>query len=166
MINGYYVGEVKVVINGVVDGKFRTAKLKYTIDGENYKEIEGINHTFTIKEDGNYTIIAYMVDNFGIESDPSQKREIIRDATPPSKASVHYVSNTTNTISVTAEGEDGLTGVKDYIYQYKISSENDEDEQWSDAIITEEHKYTYDTIIQAGNTYDLRVVVRDKAEKE
>ena len=165
MKNGYYVGKVTVKITDASKENSRITKIKYTIDGENYIEEMGKEVEFTLEEDGDYTIIAYAMDIGDSSSPASERKEFMKDTTPPSKAAITSETHTSDTITVTVEGEDGLSGVKDYIYQYKISSDNDEDNQWTTADTKEEAEYTYpNTKITAGNVYDVRVIVRDNAE--
>ena len=86
-----------------------------------------------------------------------------RDATPPSSSNITYQSKTLNRITVTANGQDVTSGIKNYTYQYKETSTNDADNQWKTATTTGA-SYTYpSTIITTNKTYDLRVIVNDNA---
>ncbi len=162
--NGYYTGEVNVTIRDISDEKrTRASKIKYNQNGVEYI-YDGRSYSFTISQDGIYTLVAYTQDNQKDQSSASEIKTFTRDSTIPTVANIKYKSKTANTITVEAEGSDSTSGVKEYTYQYKIASNNDTDEAWLTATTKEETEHTYpSSLISVGQKYDLRVIVTDNA---
>lgn len=101
--NGYYTGNITVKVTDNATTSTAT-KIKYTQDGVTYKEIAraGKDTTFTITQDGRYTVNAYMIDSSGNESGMSNVVAFAKDTVAPTTANLYVNEKTTNTISVMA----------------------------------------------------------------
>ncbi|MCI8396290.1 MAG: hypothetical protein HFJ52_00950 [Clostridia bacterium] len=162
--NGYYIGTVTISVSDTSEStKTRVSRIKVTGAGSE-RNITGTSGSFTITADGTYTISAWSEDASGNKSTTTTKPAFTRDATAPSTASVKETSHTKNTITVLATAADATSGVKNIQYQYKLTSTNDADSQWTTAVSQIGKTYTYpSTKLTAGKTYDLRIIVTDNA---
>ena len=167
----WYTGNIGLTVTAGTDTSSGVKSIKYKITGAiNKGETEvGVGNGQTtgalqsITNDGTSTVEAWTIDNAGHESSHATL-SVKKDSTPPSSATITYKSKTANTITVSASGQDATSGVKSYTYQYKVSSSNDADSAWSTGATGQGTNYTYpSSIIQAGKTYDVRVLVYDNA---
>ena len=159
--NSYYKSNVTVTISAGSDSTSGVQAIRYKVTGRQtvaQKDVNGSSTTQSITVDGDSTITAWTVDKAGNVSVQVTK-VVKKDSTPPTATLTHN-SHTSNTITVIAGGTDATSGINNYRFQYKLSTET----AWRDATTQTGTGYTYpSSMISAGKTYNLRVIVSDKA---
>lgn len=170
----WYCGDVVVTITDeVAEKNSRAKKIKYEIikDGETKEETLDIptgskrEIKVTISEEGISKLKAYILDGNGNKIENTKEEEIKIDKTAPIDVKIIKKEQTVGTITVEAEGKDLFSNIKCYIYQYKESSENDE--EWKNApegVEIQNKTYRYPSeVIKENKNYDVRVIVIDNA---
>ena len=116
-----------------------------------------------ITEDGITTITAYTVDKAGNVSLPAT-REVKKDSVKPT-GSLEVNSVGPWSIKVTANGQDALSGIYSYSFQYKKKTETN----WStiDQKVTRDQtlEYTYKNL-EGLTEYEVKLIITDKAGNE
>ena len=163
--NGYYTGNVTVTIeDSAGENMTDVTQIRYQVTGANQiaeTTISGRTATFEITVDGTSTITAQAVNSNGNLSETATQI-VNKDSTPPT-ASLTAGTVGETTIEVTANGNDNVSGIASYEFQY--STTNSEEGFVSVSIQTgtvTSCSYTYSGLI-SGATYYLRVIVKDKA---
>ena len=102
--NGYYKDTITINIQDTTNV---ATKIKYKLNGGAEQTINGIAGNFTITEDGNHTIEAWIEDNSGNKSDPNTQT-VSKDTTGPT-VNVNVGTVTEKTIPVNATATDAVS---------------------------------------------------------
>ena len=165
--NDYYKSNVTVTITAGNDEQSGANQIRYSVSGAQTigqtTTGEGITSTnITITADGRSTITAYTLDKAGNVSE--EKTQIVnKDATEPSTATIVAGTAEKTTIEVTANGNDSISGIASYEFQYSTTSATSGFTTKEEVANTSNScTYTYEGLT-AGTTYYLRVIVKDRA---
>ena len=164
--NNYYKSDVTVTITAGNDEQSGANQIRYSVSGAQTMSQtttgEGTTSTnITITADGTSTITAYTLDKAGNVSE-EKTQTVYKDATVPTASLVVGTAEKT-TIEVTATGNDSLSGVASYTFQYSTTSATSGFTTKEEVTNTSNScTYTYEELT-AGTTYYLRVIVKDRA---
>ena len=102
--NGYYKDTITVNIQDTTNVATR---IKYKLNGGAEQTINGTTGNFTITDDGNYTIEAWIEDNSGNKSDASTTT-VVKDTTGPT-VNINIGTVTETKIPLTAVATDAIS---------------------------------------------------------
>jgi len=148
------------------------AKIKYKIipKGQNEEDIswttEGRSTVKPDLTDGEYKIKAITIDKAGRESDIAE-RDVKKDSIAPTGVSITVKNFDSGHIKVIVAGEDSLSGLHNYIFQYRVADGSNSIYQIADTITTNNSPYTYTySGLKRETKYDIKVIAKDKAGNE
>ena len=163
--NGYYIGNVTVTIqDSANEEETMTDQIAYQVTGTTTiarTVVEGRTATLEITLDGTSDITAQALSSGGGASDTIMQR-VNKDSTPP-KATLAVEKTGETSVTMTATGEDSMSGVANYEFHRSTISST----AGFVAIATENSTsnsatYVYDGL-SLGTRYYLKAVVRDNA---
>ena len=163
--NGYYIGNVTVTIqDSANEEETMTDQIAYQVTGTTTiarTVVEGRTATFEITLDGTSDITAQALSSGGGASDTIMQR-VNKDSTPP-KATLAVEKTGETSVTMTATGEDSMSGVANYEFHRSTISST----AGFVAIATENSTsnsatYVYEGL-SLGTRYYLKAVVRDNA---
>ncbi len=170
LVNGWYTKTINIKITAGTDATSGPKKIRYTINGTGNTVTIPTNQNYittTIENDGSeYKVIAYTIDGAGLESVASATTTVKKDAADPTTATIALQSGVdleTDTISVTATGEDVTSGVASYTFYKSTTSEAsgwDNGDTKPSTAKTLNYQYTG---LTPNTAYWFKVVVTDAA---
>ena len=167
---GWYIDENTPVTVKIANIGKPAKKVKYFITNENAQTIENTVDmpksgilTLTRPEEGIYVISAKVQDSQGNWSENSESASYARDITVPNIATIVYNTSNANSITVNANGQDALSGIYSYEFEYAKGSETEWKKFENGRIVSTEASTTYTYSQLENTTYKLRVKVSDVA---
>ncbi len=169
--NGWYkTGDITATISATgKDSHSGPWQIEYIVtkDGASIinttTDAEVVMIPITVNTDGTTVIKAKTIDKAGNKSTAEATATVKRDVTKPTKANLTVTDSDQTTISVTAEGEDTISGVASYEFQYKKDTETSYKPHGSIVKTTDTlATHTYNNL-EPGTTYNLKVIVTDDA---
>ena len=160
--NGYTESNIKVVIETTIDGY--TLQYKTQLTGEVGEVSEWTDYpTEGITISRNQEIYARVVDSTKQSAATNAKEKLNKiDREGPTfvPSSTRVVSVTSNSITVTAQATDTVSGLKGYKYCYSTDGNN-----WIESDITDKTSYPMTGLVQ-NTTYSLKVIAIDNLDHE
>ena len=162
LTNRYTKSNIKVMIETTVDGY--TLQYKTQLTGEVGEVSEWTDYPaegITISR--NQEIYARVVDSTNQSADTNAKEKLNKiDREGPTfvPSSTSVVAVTSNSITVTAQATDTVSGLKGYKYCYSTDGNN-----WIESDITDKTSYPITGLVQ-DTTYSLKVIAIDNVDHE